>query len=462
MKNRIQYFREDREFYLYALGIALPLIFQNLITNFVSMLDNIMVGQVGTAQMSGVSIVNQFIFVFNLTLFGGLSGASIFGTQFFGKGDDEGQRYTFRFRLILTAIVCSAGALIFYLFGTEIISLFLSGDDSPEQIQATLAYGKEYLGIMILTLFPFGFGQAYASVIRECGETKVPMYGAMSAIGVNLLLDYGLIFGKLGFPQLGVAGAAIATLAAKCIEALVMIVWAHTHPEKNRYLVGAYKGFHIPGSLAKEIIIKGCPLLINEFLWSMGMSLIAQCYSVRGLEVVAARNISSTITNLFSVVYVQMGSAIGIIVGARLGAGQMQEAKDCDRKLTIFSIVVTSLVALCLLPFAWIFPGIYNTEESIKELAAFFILVQALAMPVCCYTNAAYFTLRSGGKTGITFLFDFGATWFMMFPLAFILTHFTGLDIRIILSLVISTEAIKAVIGYFMLKSGIWVNNIVG
>lgn len=460
MKKLINRYIGDKEFYIYVLSIAVPMILQNLITNFVSMLDNIMVGQVGTAQMSGVSIVNQFMFVFNITIFGAVSGASIFGTQFFGKGDHEGQKYTFRFRLLLAVVVLIIGSAVFSIFGKQLIMLFLSSDDSPQMIEETLQYGMDYLKIMIFSLIPFAIGQSYSSVVREIGETKIPLYSSLAAIGINLVLDYGLIFGKLGMPCLGVKGAAIATLIAKIIEALVVVIWAHANPDKNKYIVGLFKGFYIPGSLAKNIVIKGCPLLVNEFLWSMGMSIIAQSYSVRGIEVVAARNIAGTINNMFNVVYIQLGAALGIIVGTRLGMGKLEEAKDTDTKLIFFNVAAASFAGILMLPVAKAFPLLYNTQDSIRDLATYIIFVQVIATPLWAYTNACYFTLRSGGKTGITFLFDFVFTWALQIPLTFILAYFTSMDIHPLFAIVTFSEVIKCVVGFFVVRSGVWIKNI--
>ncbi|MGM9947757.1 MATE family efflux transporter [Floccifex sp.] len=460
--HRFKAYMGTKDFYFHVLYIAIPMIIQNLITNFVSLLDNIMVGQVGTLQMSGVSIVNQFVFVFNITIFGSVSGASIFGCQFFGQKNHEGQKYTFRFRLLFASLIILFGLFIFSIFGDSLIQLFLSKDDSLEMITQTLQYGKEYLNIILWSLIPFGIGQVYCSVIREIKETKIPMYAAMSAIGINLVLDYALIFGKFGLPQLGVAGAAIATVISKIIEASVMIIWAHTHLERNQYLIGAYRHlFHIPGNLAIQILKKSFPLLMNEFLWSLGMSTIAQCYSVKGLEVVAARNIASTLTNLFGVIYIQLGSATGILIGTKLGASLFEEAKDDVKKLMPFCCVITTIFALILIPVGKIFPMMYQTTTTIKDLATYFIIVQALAMPLWSYVNASYFILRSGGKMGITFLFDSGYTWIILIPFAFYLTHFSLLNIHSILILVTFTDAIKAILGYFLIKSEIWVNNIV-
>lgn len=461
LSNFRKKFIGDRLFYKNVLIMVVPMILQNLITNLVSLIDNIMVGQIGTEQMNGVSIVNQFIFVFNITVFGAVAGPGIFGAQFFGKGDSEGQKYTFRFRIIVVTLIIALGSVIFYLQDDMLINLYISEEDAAEQIEATLRYGKEYMHIMIVGLIPFGIGQAYASVVRECGETKIPMIGSLSAVGVNIFLDYALIFGKFGFPEMGVRGAAIATVISKFIEAFVIIAWTHTHPNKNEYIIGAYHSLRIPKSLTVNMIKKGTPLLFNEFLWAAGMSIIAQCYSVRGLDVVAARNISSTITNLFGAVYIQMGACIGILVGAKLGANKLRDARTTDNRLLFFSVAATVVVALAVLPLAEVFPRFYNTEDHIRDLASYMIVIQALAMPLWSYTNACYFTLRSGGKTGLTFIFDFGYTFLLMIPLAFVLANFTDMNIRMLFAVVTFSEIVKVIIGYFMVKSDLWINNIV-
>ena len=452
----------DRRFYAHILSVAIPMILQNVVTNFVSLLDNIMVGLVGTEQMSGVAIVNQFMFIFNLSIFGAVSGPSIFGTQFFGKGDYEGQKQTFRFRLYVVSLITIVGGLIFWFFREPLISLYLSKDDAPEVLNATLNYGKEYLSIMLFTLIPFAYGQAYASALRESGETKVQMIGSFSAVGINLVLDYVLIFGKFGFPVMGVKGAAVATLIAKIVEALVIIIWAHTHNQKFRFLNKLFNSFAISKELFAPMLKKSFPLFINEFLWSLGMALISQCYSVRGLDVVAARNISSTINNLFGVVYLQLGCCISIFVGQDLGAGKLKEAKETDNKMIVFSVLVATIVGIVMLPAAFWFPEIYNTEPRIKQLATTFILMMSAAMPMWAYTNACYFTLRSGGKTLITFAFDAVSTWGLMLPLALILSYFTDLSIEWVFAIVTYSELLKCVAGYFMVRSDKWIVNLTG
>lgn len=451
----------DKEFYKYILLLAIPMIAQNAITSFVSFLDNIMVGKIGTEQMSGVAIVNQLMFVFNICIFGGVSGAGIFGTQFYGKGDHEGQKYTFRFKIYIAFFISAVALALFYFMGTELINLYLSDSGDVGDIELALKFGEEYLAIMMLGLIPFAVTQAYISSIRETGHTLVPMLAGIAAMFTNLVLDIIFIFGAGKIPAMGVEGAAIATVIARFVELGIVIIWTHTHKSKNKYIIGAYRSLRIPGKILKDILITGTPLMINEMLWASGMATIAQCYAVRGLEVVAAQNISSTITNLFNVVYIQLGSCIAIVVGQHLGAGRIEKAKDVARKMILFSVVCCAVVSVVMILVGKYFPDIYETEESIKALARTFITISAAVMPVCAFCHCCYFTLRSGGKTIITFLFDSVYTWVLVIPFATFLAKYTGLGIALVFLLVQCMEFIKAIIGFFMVRSGIWLQNIV-
>lgn len=446
----------DKDFYKKYLCLALPMILQNAITNLVSFLDNIMVGQLGTEQMSGVAIVNQLIFVYNLAIFGAASAASIFGAQYFGKGNHKGHMYSFRFKLYSTLLVTGLAILLFITNGSSLISLYLTDTAGNGATEITLQYGLEYLTIMMVGLIPFAVNQAYSTNIKETGQTLIPMIASFVAVGTNAVLDYLLIFGVGPFPKMGVQGAALATVIARYVEALIVIVWAHMHRQQNRYLKGAYTGFGIPKEELKAILIKGFPLMMNEILWATGMTAVTQCYSVRGLEVVAGLNIATTITNLFNIVYIQLGACISIVVGQYLGAGKLKEAKDADNKMIVFSVFCCMLMAAVMLLIGGLFPEIYNTSAEIKALATKFIAIAAIIMPFCAFSHASYFTLRSGGKTMVTFLFDSVFTWVIVVPCAFVLAHYTGLGIVTIYFLVQGTEMIKVVIGYFMVKSNVW------
>jgi len=451
----------DKGFYKRVLFIALPMIGQNAITSFVSFLDNIMVGMIGTEQMSGVAIVNQLMFVFNICVFGGVSGAGIFGTQFFGKGDYEGQKHAFRFKLITTTILVGIAILLGVFASTELIGLYLSDTGEIGNVELALMYGEQYLAIMLFGLAPFALNQTYVSSIRETGHTLVPMLAGIVAMVTNLILDILLIFGVGPIPAFGVQGAAVATVLARFVECAIVVLWTHAHKQKNKYIVGAYKSLYIPKNTLKDILKKGTPLMLNEMFWATGMAAIAQCYAVRGLEVVAAQNISSTITNLFNIVYIQLGGCISIIVGQLLGAGRLEEAKETNRKLIFFDVVCCSGVALIMMVVGQWFPSIYATEEGVKELARNFIMIAAAVMPLNAFCHCSYFTLRTGGKTVVTFLFDSVYTWVLVIPVATLLSKHTTLPIITVFFLVQAMEIVKATIGFFMVRSGVWIQNIV-
>lgn len=461
MNKFIKTFIGDKEFYRKTLLIVVPIIIQNAIINFVNLLDNIMVGQIGTDQMNGVSIVNQLMFVFNLCVFGAVSGAGIFTTQYFGKGDTEGVRNTFRAKILLLLIVLVASMSIFIFGGDMLIMQFLHETDGIGNAGATLAAGHSYLEIMLIGIPVFAMAQCYSNTLRDTGETVIPMIGAVISVAINLIFNYILIFGHFGAPALGVDGAAIATVMSRFVELFVVAIWTHMHPNKNPFIVGAYKTLAIPGNLLKQIIYKGAPLALNEAMWALGITMLNQCYSLRGLAVVAALNITATIANLFNVFFISLGDAISIIVGQLLGANKMDEARDTDTKLIALGIMSCLFIGSVMAVLRNAFPAIYNTEAEVKSLAAILIMVQAIMMPFNSIMHSSYFTIRTGGQTFITFLFDSCFVWALSVPTAFVLTHYTSLNIIAVYCSVCAVDLIKVVIGLTLVKKGVWLRNIV-
>ena len=448
----------DKTFYRWVLAVAIPIIIQNGITNFVSLLDNIMVGQIGTAPMSGVSTVNHLLFVFNLCIFGASSGAGIFTAQFHGTKDTHGIRHTFRFKFLVCLLLTAIGISIFLLADTPLINLYLQGEGDAHTAAQVLSYGREYLAVMLWGLLPFAICNAYSSTLRETGETTVPMVGGIIAVLVNLGLNYILIFGHFGLPAMGVRGAALATVISRYVELAVVAGWTHLH---TAYIRGAYRSFRIPGKLFRSICLKGMPLLLNEFLWASGMAIMNQCYSTCGLDVVPAMNIASTLYNLGSVVFLSMGNSVGILMGQLLGAGQPEDqVRDTNRKLITISVLSGIFFGGVMALFASGFPQLYNTGNEVRLLAAQLILVYAAIMPFCSYTNATYFTLRSGGQTLVTFLFDSCFVWGICVPIAFCLSRFTNIPILPLFMICQGMELLKCAIGAFMLKKGSWIQNL--
>ena len=434
----------SKAFYASVVALILPMMVQQGITQFVNLLDNVMVGRLGTQPMSGVAIVNQIVFIFNLTIFGGLSGASIFGAQFFGKGDMEGMRSTFRFRLLFGAVVVVLGMAVFLAWGEDLFSLYLDENAStPAELAATLNYAKDYTAIIIWGFFPFMIVQCYSSVLRDAGETVGPMVSSMIAIFVNLIGNYLLIYGSFGFPKLGVAGAALATVIARWSEMTYLVFYAHRRKKKFTFLQGAYRSFRIPLPLVRQIAVTGTPLLLNEVFWSIGTAMVSMCYATRGLTAVAATNINSTVWNLFAIVMAAMGNAIGILSGQLLGAGDIQGAKDTVRKLLFFSVAVNLLIGGAIVAVSPLIPFIYNTEAVVRQTATHLLMISGSFLPLSAFTQGSYFTIRSGGKTFITFLFDCVYTWVVCLPIAFLLSSFTSLPLEWVFLCVQAADILK-------------------
>ena len=452
----------DRAFYRMLFVLVLPLIIQQGITNFVSLLDNLMVGGLGTLPMSAVSIVNQLIFVFNLAIFGGLSGVSIFGTQFCGLWDWTGMRNTFRFKLLFAVIVSALAVTVFLLFGDSLMMLFLRGEsNTPEEIARTVAEARSYLRVAVIGLLPFALVQTYAGTMRETGETVGPMTAGLIAIFVNLTFNYLLIYGKFGFPEMGVRGAAAATVLSRFVELTYVVIECHRKHDRFRFIEGAYRSMRIPMNLVKRIAVTGTPLLVNEILWSLGMTFINRNYSLRGITVIAATNISATVWNLFCVIMFAMGSAVSILVGQRLGAGDREGAIDVNNKLIFFTLVSHVAIGLLLVAAAPFIPLLYRVEPEVRTLASRFLTIAGAAAPIHAFIHVIYFAIRSGGKTFVTFLFDSVYTWVVPATLSFILCRFTELDIAAVYFAVQFIDVVKLLIGVPLLRSGFWANRIV-
>ena len=451
----------DRAFYKMLFAVAIPIMIQNGITNFVGMLDNLMVGRLGTEPMSGVSIVNQIMFVYYLCVFGGLAGAGIFTAQYFGSGDEEGIRNTFRYKLWLAVTLSVLAILVMLTAGDNLIGLFLNESEGGGDLAATLRYGRGYMNIILLGIPFFCISNVYASSMRECGETIVPMRAGVIAVFVNLVFNYLLIFGKLGFPRLGVYGAAAATDISRIFEMLILVIWLHSHTDRFPFAEGLYRTLKVPVRTVKKIFVTGTPMLVNEAFWSTGFFLLNQAYSTRGLNVVAANGIASTIYNVFSIAFIALGDSVAILIGRLLGAGKMKEAKETDTRIIAFSVMIGTVLTVMMLVTAPFFPRLYNTSSEVRHLATMFLVVQAFFAPKEAFLNTTYFTIRSGGRTVVTFFFDSVFMCVVSVPLAFYLTRFTALDVIVIFAIVNAADLIKCTIGYILVRKNVWMRNIV-
>ncbi|MBR2612366.1 MAG: MATE family efflux transporter [Clostridia bacterium] len=450
-----------KAFYKRIFSLCIPVMIQNGITNLVNLLDNVMVGTLGTEALSAVSIVNQFVFIFNLVIFGATSAAGIFTAQYHGSGDAEGVRSTVRFKGIVNIIVSAICIALFLIFDDQLINLFLFDGSAEGDIALTLKLAKEYLAVAVIGFVPFGLANVYLSTLRETGDTVRPVYASAAAVATNCIGNAILIFGLFGAPALGVVGAAIATTLSRFVEFFILFIYSHTHTEKCYFAKGLWRTFRIPSALFGRILIKGLPLMLNEFFWSLAVTMRNQAYATRGLDVVAAQTVAVTVHNLVSVVWMSVGFSIAFIVGNLLGAGKVEEARDTGKKMMALSVVVGVILGGLMAALSPVFPLMFGVTETVYSLAEFMLIVFGICTPVMAFSHASYFTLRTGGKILITVLLDAGFMWSVAVPVAYCLSRFTSLPIEPLFILSQSCEVIKCIAAFILVSKVDWASRLV-
>ncbi len=451
----------DKHFYGRIFTVMLPIVVQNAITNFVSMLDNLMVGRLGTAEMTAVSVANLLVFVYNLSVFGAVSGAGIFTAQYYGRKDQEGVRHTFRFKILIAGALTACAIVLVLLKGRSLLVLYLKGKGDAAEAARILDFSYDYLRVILIGLVPHCLTQAFSSTLRETDKGVPPMAAGIAAWMVNLFLNYVLIFGHLGAPRLGVIGAAIATVVSRFVELAVVAVWTLRNKEKNPFIAGAFRSLHVPGELAGRILKKGLPLMVNETMWAGGIAFLEQCYSLRGLHVVAACNINNTFFDVFAVGFISSGVAIGIIVGQELGAGKIREARESTPKLIVFSLLLGVALGAVYFAAAHFLPYLYNTTGDVHRLATRLMIASAVFFPVEGILNCCYFIVRAGGKTMITMLTDSGLLWGVQVSTAFLISRFTDMPIVPFYTLIQSLIIVKGIVGLLFVRQGRWAVSLV-
>ena len=445
-----------KDFYKSVFHIAVPIMIQNVVTNSVSLINNITVSTLGTESLAGVAIANTLISIYYLCIFGEISATGIFGAQFAGRKDHLGERYIFRLMIKFSIIFSSVWMLFFIIAGKPLIGMFLHDSGDGTDIALTLSEAYKYLFTMSISFLPYSVNSAYSEMLRENNRARIPMISSIIALVLSLLLNLILV------PLFGVIGAASASVISRFVECAINVSWTHRFPEEVPYIYHVYDTLKVPAPLANAVLIKGIPLIMSETLWSVGETVITQSYSYHGVNAVAAINMAVTISSLVNTAFFSMGVAIGIILGNILGTGDMEKALDTDRKLLVLSLLIGVAVGLALLGLGVVVPQIYTTQsEEVKNLARMFIWCEAAGAPFRAYGNATYYTVRSGGNTIMTFLYDCGSIWLLSAATAYFLTHFTSLGVVTIYLAVKMVEGVKCLIGTYLVARGAWLTNIV-
>ncbi len=442
----------DKKFYTLVLSIAIPLMIQQLIATSVNLIDNLMVGQLGGDAISGVAAVNRYYVIATFGINGLLAACTIYMAQYNGAKNISKLQETFRFAIISSLLFILVFFAAGLMFPQQIISYFTT---DPIVIEV----GIEYMKIAIFTYLPTAFSFAIATAFRAIGQTKTPMYIGIVAVIVNTILNYCLIFGNFNFPQMGVSGAALATLISRFVE---LAIYLFILKKSNViFKSNISKLFNVSKDLIGKVTAKALPLCTNEILWSFGVSSLFKFYATRGNDVMAGYSISTTVADIFFALFAGMAVATTVLVSAHLGANELKEAKSNAYKILGFSVMLALLFGAGLFISSYIVPNFYNVNDAAKDVAQDILKIQGIMYWVYMFTAQCYFILRAGGDTKSTFFMDSGFMWLINLPIVGFFAYFTNVDIIMLYLIGQSTDLVKLLVSYKLLKREKWLVNLV-
>ena len=451
----LEYFKKtlkDKELMKTFIKLAIPLMFQQLIVASVNLVDNLMVGELGDVAVSAVSCCNRYYNLVQFSINGLIMSCIIFLSQFNGAEDYEHMKQTYRFSLCASYLICIIYFLLALFFPSTIIGYIISDEN-------IVVEGTKYLKIACFSYLPLIFSLATSQALRSTGITRVPVRISFVSLIVNLVLNYLLIFGNLGFPMLGVKGAAIATLIARIIEMILYFYCLHKYDCK--FKTSLKDLFKIDKELSKQIIVKAIPLTINEVLWQFGYTTILKCYSSRGANANTAYSIAETIYDLFSILIAGMATCTTVLVGTNLGANKLDKAKDNAYKLLCFVMMLSVFFGCLLASSSFLIPCLYSkvSAESIK-IAQGFIRVMGIFFIVYVFNVQCFFTLRTGGDTRNTMIMDSCFMWVFAIPVIAICAYLTDIPVLLVYIIGQCSDLVKACVAFRMLRKEKWVKNL--
>lgn len=433
--------------------IALPIILQNLMQSTVNMLDTLMVGQLGSVEIAAVGLGNQIYMLLNMVLFGISSGGAIFIAQFWGKKENSGiwkmEGVMFSFSIVI--------ALIF-TFASVFFPKFLIGLYSKDF--HVIEIGARYLRIVAFSFPFFAMSFAFSMALRSTEHVKLPMVATMISLVLNAILNYLLIFGIGFFPSLGIVGAAIATCISRIVECFILFIVAYS---KKYEVASSVKNlFSFTFFEVRKFIKIAFPVIINEAIWGLGTSMHSLIMGRTSTEAISAFNITGTISQITWVFFIGVGNAAGIIIGKKIGEGNESEAIKYANTLSWFMPVMAIFIGLLLIPISKFLPFMFNVEANILVQAKMMLMIL-----MCCYPLNAFNMCwvvgicRAGGDTVFAAIIDVCFMWIIAIPLAACVAYFTNVQPYIIYICLLSEQIFKAIVGFYRIKSGKWLHNVV-
>lgn len=447
-----RYLFSSKQFYWQLFVLALPIILQNFITSSLNMVDTIMIGHVGETEIAAVGIANQYFFLFNLIIIGIHSGCSVFIAQFWGKKDQENIRKVLGIGLLASSIIAVFFSILAIFYPHRIMMVF---SEDPEVVRL----GGIYLRAVGISYLFTGISFGYSTAARSIGNTMLPMLVSAFALFCNTLLNYFLIFGKAGFPALGVEGAAIATVIARIIEALLLYVCTY-QVEALKVTWQDLKG--ISREYVAKIMKTILPVVLNESSWGLAFVIYSVVYARISTQAITAMQINNTVQNLFTVAGFGIANAAAVMIGHKIGAGKEEEGEEYAWRFSYLSLGTGVLLGVMLALSAPLILSFFKVSGEVYHVTLFIMYFTALVMPIRVYCIIGIVgILRGGGDVRFSFIAEGITMWFIGVPLAFISAFIFDLNVEYVVAIISIEELTKAIIIFWRLLNKQWIKNLV-
>lgn len=463
--NRYKIILKDKNFIIKTLSITIPIVLQNLLNNFLNLVDTLMIGQLGETTIAAVGLANKVFFVFSLLMFGVCSGSGILASQYFGKGELINIRRVLRISLMI-GVGCSFLFVIPGFFFPEFVMRIFT------PLKGTIAEGAKYLVFIVFSYPLTAISNTYVAILRSMNYVMLPVLITSGSIFVNVTLNYGLIFGKLGMPKMGVAGAALATLIARVFEFGMLMLIVHLQ-KKGDGKIGDFIHLKVDSMkksgtaffnkmfVSKYFHTAG-PVIANEFMWGLGVTMYSLVYGRMGDASTAAITITNTVEQVALVFFFGICNAAAVILGNELGADRLKKAEEYAKNYIALQFLLTIFGAILLfLARGWVV-SFFDVSETVQEYIRLCITVFSLYMPVRML-NALFIVaiLRSGGDTKAALFLDVSSVWLIGIPMAVLGGLVLHLPIYIVYAMILIEEIYKLTLSYLRYRKKKWLRNIV-
>ena len=427
---------------------------QSLISSLVNTVDTLMIGQLGDLELSAVGLVNQVYFIVTLITSGTISGATIFLAQFYGKQNWKGMRQASALASIVVIGVTALFALIGILFPDVLLRFFSQEDELIQE-------AARYFRVVAWSYIQAGLSLVMAMILRNVGKPVFPLAVTCIAIMTNVVGNYILIFGHFGVPTMGVVGAAIATVIARCAEFAILAVVLYTRC--RQYAPRPADFIYIPRPLIRQYVKIALPVTVSEACWSTGIAFYSVVYYHMGYVYGAAVNIVKVVEQMLTCAFKGTGQAAAIILGNLLGQGREETAVFCSSRMARYNVIAGACVGVLLIAGAGPFLSLYAVSDTVKDIASLMMVYLACIMPVKGYTwMHITSTLRAGGDTKACMIIDNVTVWCFSLPLAFLTGYILNLNIEIVYLCVVLDDVVKAILVHQRVHSRKWIQNLAG